>query len=618
MLVAGPLRAAPRRRAADQLVGAAGRLAGDERDLLRRCCGAAATLGDDPALRRPRADADGDRACTCATDCARTRDEPQPQLELTAVCSPRRALLAASRQEKTAWTRSRPRLALGSGAQGPHPAADRGGDRHLLQAADPARQDRHPARRARQPPAQEARDAARTSSPAPTSSGSPTSSRAAPPARDRRSRPVASRARDGASTAPSAASSTPTGANYCQKCGAYLGAPEDRPDGVLDGDLPRSTRPASSCRSSSRTSSRDEGAALVIRAGGGRVGESFPLDGDRMTIGRRPDSDVFLDDVTVSRDHALLVRRGDDFHLDDLGSLNGTYVNRHADRVPPPRRRRRAAGRQVQAHLPRAMMALPTTRTPSAERAERDGRRGARAKSMTIGAVCKALEQEFPDISISKIRYLEDQKLLAPRRTPGGYRLYSAGRRRAAAHDPAPAARRVPAAARDPPGARGRPQRRRATSRRPATRRRDGAPARPRGAARAASAPRRAVLARGRARGDAAEAALVAELEEYGVIKGEVRGGREVLRRDRARDHPRGHRARALRRRRAQPARLPHVGRPRGGAAAADPRPGAALAQPRAPQGGARGAREPRRGHHAPQAPAARSATCARSSADAD
>jgi len=47
-------------------------------------------------------------------------------------------------------------------------------------------------------------------------------------------------------------------------------------------------------------------------------------------------------------------------------------------------------------------------------------------KSLTIGAVCKQLAQEFPDISISKIRYLEDQKLLAPRRTAGGYRLYSA------------------------------------------------------------------------------------------------------------------------------------------------------------------------------------------------
>ena len=48
-------------------------------------------------------------------------------------------------------------------------------------------------------------------------------------------------------------------------------------------------------------------------------------------------------------------------------------------------------------------------------------------KSLTIGAVVKGLAAEFPDISISKIRYLEDQKLLAPRRTPGGYRLYSAG-----------------------------------------------------------------------------------------------------------------------------------------------------------------------------------------------
>jgi DNA-binding transcriptional MerR regulator len=48
-----------------------------------------------------------------------------------------------------------------------------------------------------------------------------------------------------------------------------------------------------------------------------------------------------------------------------------------------------------------------------------------RQKAVTIGAVCKALRHEFPDISISKIRYLEDQKLLSPRRTQGGYRLYT-------------------------------------------------------------------------------------------------------------------------------------------------------------------------------------------------
>jgi DNA-binding transcriptional MerR regulator len=49
----------------------------------------------------------------------------------------------------------------------------------------------------------------------------------------------------------------------------------------------------------------------------------------------------------------------------------------------------------------------------------------ARQKSLTIGAVCKAVKPEFPDISISKIRYLEDQKLLNPRRTQGGYRVYT-------------------------------------------------------------------------------------------------------------------------------------------------------------------------------------------------
>src|ERR671911_443190 len=59
--------------------------------------------------------------------------------------------------------------------------------------------------------------------------------------------------------------------------------------------------------------------------------------------------------------------------------------------------------------------------------AERAAARSARAnrKALTIGAVAKILGSEFEDISISKIRYLEDQKLVSPRRTPGGYRLYS-------------------------------------------------------------------------------------------------------------------------------------------------------------------------------------------------
>jgi DNA-binding transcriptional MerR regulator len=71
-----------------------------------------------------------------------------------------------------------------------------------------------------------------------------------------------------------------------------------------------------------------------------------------------------------------------------------------------------------------AVAARDTTQSAGKSSRERSG--GSRPrKALTIGAVCKILSQEFDDISISKIRYLEEQKLLSPRRTPGGYRLYS-------------------------------------------------------------------------------------------------------------------------------------------------------------------------------------------------
>jgi pSer/pThr/pTyr-binding forkhead associated (FHA) protein len=71
-----------------------------------------------------------------------------------------------------------------------------------------------------------------------------------------------------------------------------------------------------------------KGPALVVRAGGGRAGESFFPEGERTLIGRSPECAIFLDDVTVSRKHAELVRDGESFTITDLGSLNGTFVNR--------------------------------------------------------------------------------------------------------------------------------------------------------------------------------------------------------------------------------------------------------------------------------------------------
>src|SRR4051794_27640215 len=122
------------------------------------------------------------------------------------------------------------------------------------------------------------------------------------------------------------------GANYCSRCGAYLAADRERTGG-------QTGEPATATDRIDETGAlvpvdvgnvvADDGAALVIRAGGGPGGESFPLHADRMAIGRRPDSDICLDDVTVSRAHALLVRRRGDFCLDDLGALNVAYVNPH-------------------------------------------------------------------------------------------------------------------------------------------------------------------------------------------------------------------------------------------------------------------------------------------------
>jgi len=117
------------------------------------------------------------------------------------------------------------------------------------------------------------------------------------------------------------------GSNYCPKCGAFQGASEPVGEDVTTAtyvidDQTGELKPVDVGDVAA------ESGALVIRSGGGRVGQSFPMKGERMTIGRSPETNVFLDDVTVSREHATLVRRGGEWFLDDSGSLNGTYVNR--------------------------------------------------------------------------------------------------------------------------------------------------------------------------------------------------------------------------------------------------------------------------------------------------
>jgi len=116
----------------------------------------------------------------------------------------------------------------------------------------------------------------------------------------------------------------PEAANYCAKCGALLHDSE-----AESGEQTQSFT----------AEERDElletlgdigvkGPALVVRSGGGRSGETFSPQGDRTTIGRSPECGIFLDDVTVSRRHAVLEQRDGRWLIEDGGSLNGTFVNR--------------------------------------------------------------------------------------------------------------------------------------------------------------------------------------------------------------------------------------------------------------------------------------------------
>jgi FHA domain/zinc-ribbon domain len=115
----------------------------------------------------------------------------------------------------------------------------------------------------------------------------------------------------------------PETANYCSRCGALL-AVDSGTETTMSFDVDESGEDGETLLGGLNIS----GPALVVRSGGGIAGQPFtPGDGSTL-IGRSPECDIFLDDVTVSRRHAEIVREGDDFTIRDLGSLNGTYVNR--------------------------------------------------------------------------------------------------------------------------------------------------------------------------------------------------------------------------------------------------------------------------------------------------
>ena len=135
----------------------------------------------------------------------------------------------------------------------------------------------------------------------------------------------------------------PEGSRFCARCGAALPTPSmHHPSPVdttstialaaIEGALEQGDGgPAPAALDEQPPA----GTALLVVKRGPNAGSRFLLDADVTTAGRHPESDIFLDDVTVSRRHADFVREGSSYVVRDVGSLNGTYLDRQRIDVSP-------------------------------------------------------------------------------------------------------------------------------------------------------------------------------------------------------------------------------------------------------------------------------------------
>ena len=135
----------------------------------------------------------------------------------------------------------------------------------------------------------------------------------------------------------------PDGSRFCSRCGAALlraGAGSELPvettstislaalEGALDNEAANAPAPDPAVPDGGALDALPAGSALLVVKRGPNAGSRFLLDADTTTAGRHPESDIFLDDVTVSRRHAEFARESGGFIVRDVGSLNGTYLNR--------------------------------------------------------------------------------------------------------------------------------------------------------------------------------------------------------------------------------------------------------------------------------------------------
>ena len=119
----------------------------------------------------------------------------------------------------------------------------------------------------------------------------------------------------------------PSGSTFCSSCGAVL-EPGDRDETTVTFAPVEATGDVAEEELTVSLGEFPDTLAMVVVKRGPNAGSKFALDTEVTAAGRHPDSDIFLDDITVSRRHAELVRQGEGYVVRDVGSLNGTYLNR--------------------------------------------------------------------------------------------------------------------------------------------------------------------------------------------------------------------------------------------------------------------------------------------------
>jgi len=120
----------------------------------------------------------------------------------------------------------------------------------------------------------------------------------------------------------------PAGSNFCRSCGAALdGASDDDATTITFMPLDSAGEP-NTAEVSVALDEIPEGMGMLVVKRGPNAGSKFVMENDVTKVGRHPDSDIFLDDITVSRRHAEFVHEAGRYRVRDVGSLNGTYLNR--------------------------------------------------------------------------------------------------------------------------------------------------------------------------------------------------------------------------------------------------------------------------------------------------